>query len=141
MKFAHYDPLNMQLLGWYDDEIHQNIPTPSIGVTSEIYENSINNNLNKVSLTGFFSKEDFRTLDVKISDARKRRDDHLKQLDVIVSNPLRWADLSDDEKNQCILYRKKLLEIPQQPNFPENIDWGNPPSFTGIKYRNNQVDD
>ena len=47
MKKAHIDE-NNKLLGWYDTEIHAVIPEPNIDVTDEQWQNSINNNHNKV---------------------------------------------------------------------------------------------
>ena len=35
MKYAYYDK-NGKLLGWYDDEIHNNIPKPNIQVNNEV---------------------------------------------------------------------------------------------------------
>ena len=64
MKYAHYDKTNGKLLGWYDDEIHNNIPKPNIQVSDEVWEEAINNNYNYVDVeTKTLSFKDFRTLE------------------------------------------------------------------------------
>lgn len=44
-----------------------------------------------------------------------------KYVDPYVSNPLRWADMSEQEQQNIIDYRLYLLNIPEQPEFP-NIE-------------------
>jgi len=64
MKYAHYDNTNGKLLGWYDSEIHEIIPTPNIEVTNEDWQTAIDNNYNFVdTTTGALSFKDFRTAD------------------------------------------------------------------------------
>lgn len=55
-----------------------------------------------------------------IEDARIKRDIYLSTyVDPIVTNPLRWSELTAEEQNQYKEYRKYLLDIPQQENFPD----------------------
>lgn len=60
MKYAHLEEKTNKILGWYDDEIHQNIPTPNIGITDETWQEAININANCYSRNKFITK-DFRT--------------------------------------------------------------------------------
>ena len=60
MKYAHINE-NNQLLGWYDSEIHQSIPTPNIQVTDEQWQEAINNNYNKINDNGSGELFEFRT--------------------------------------------------------------------------------
>ena len=60
MKYAHYDELNGQLLGWYDDTIHTTIPIPNIHFTEESWQLAIENNHNKINLDGSTERFDFR---------------------------------------------------------------------------------
>lgn len=77
MKYAHIKQ-NGQLLGWYDDEIHAEIPTPNIEVSDEAWSNAINNSHNKVNADGTTEVFDFRTdaekekqeLEAKITEAK-----------------------------------------------------------------------
>ena len=47
----------------------------------------------------------------------------LHHVDPIVSNPLRWGEMSEEEKQKVQSYRKLLLDIPQQEGFPYKINW------------------
>jgi len=54
---------------------------------------------------------------------RGERDERLKQLDAIVSNPLRWAGYTAEQQAAFAAYRQALLDVPQQAGFPSEIDW------------------
>ena len=49
------------------------------------------------------------------------------EVDPIVSNPLRWADMTTEEQNAWSQYRTDLLNVPQQAGFPENVTWPTKP--------------
>lgn len=70
MKKAHIDE-NNKLLGWYDTEIHTVIPEPNIDVTDEQWQNSINNNHNKVNADGSTESFDFRTEAEKLAEEQE----------------------------------------------------------------------
>ena len=57
------------------------------------------------------------------TQVRAQRDNLLVGVDVIVSNPLRWADLSADKQNEWTVYRQALLDVPQQSGFPSTVVW------------------
>ena len=60
---------------------------------------------------------------------RVQRDSKLtNEVDPVVSNPLRWADLSEQEQTEVSTYRTALLDVPQQSGFPHNISWPTKPS-------------
>ena len=63
-KKAHINSENI-LQGWYDSEIHTNIPTPNIEVTNEQWQNSINNNCNKINNDGSSEFVDTETVEQK----------------------------------------------------------------------------
>ena len=52
----------------------------------------------------------------------------VSEVDPIVSNPLRWADLSSQEQSDVSAYRLALLDVPQQSGFPSTISWPAKPS-------------
>lgn len=58
--------------------------------------------------------------------ARIRRNNLLKK-HVDYYNPLRWADLSPEQQSLVSDYRRALLDITDQPGFPLNIQWPQPP--------------
>jgi len=57
------------------------------------------------------------------AQVRAQRDRLLSAMDVVVSNPLRWADLSSDKQNEWSTYRQDLLDVPQQSGFPSTVTW------------------
>jgi len=62
------------------------------------------------------------------SDIRGRRNKILStEVDPIVSNPLRWADLTTAEQNAWAQYRTDLLNITDQAGFPHNVTWPTEP--------------
>ena len=59
---------------------------------------------------------------------RGRRDMHLvNEVDPLVSNPLRWADLTTEQQNAWSQYRTDLLNITDQDGFPHNVTWPTKP--------------
>ena len=43
-------------------------------------------------------------------------------VDPLVSNPLRWSDLTSEKQDEWSQYRTNLLNIPQQDSFP-TVTW------------------
>ena len=56
-----------------------------------------------------------------------RNDLMILEIDPIVSNPLRWGSLSDEQQLAFTVYRQNLLDIPQQEGFPHNVVWPTKP--------------
>ena len=126
MKHAHIDS-NGQILGWYDDEIHTSIPSPNVQVSEEVWQNAINSMHNTI-IDGVTSQVDHRSDEQKSSDARILRDLLLtSEVDPIVTNSLRWAELSSTEQQQWTDYRTALLDVPQQSGFPNEVNWPTKP--------------
>jgi hypothetical protein len=48
-------------------------------------------------------------------------------VDPLVSNPLRWSDLTSDKQAEWSQYRTDLLSVPQQAGFPNTINWPTEP--------------
>ena len=49
-------------------------------------------------------------------------------VDPLVSNSLRWADLTEAKQTEWSQYRTDLLNVPQQSGFPNTITWPTEPS-------------
>lgn len=60
--------------------------------------------------------------ELKEMEARAERNRLLAEFDVIVSNPFRFAEFSDEEKAELAAYRQALLDYPQQDGFPNETD-------------------
>ena len=77
---------------------------------------------NSVSVNQVWADEEMGVL------VRQIRDDILlSEVDPIVSNPLRWADMTIAEQNAWAQYRTDLLNVPQQSGFPHDITWPTKP--------------
>ena len=62
------------------------------------------------------------------AEVRSQRDMLLTtEVDPIVSNPLRWADMTTEEQNAWSAYRTALLDITDQAGFPHNVTWPTKP--------------
>ena len=57
------------------------------------------------------------------SQVRSERDLLLSVVDVVVSNPLRWASLAAGKQTEWTAYRQALLDVPQQSGFPGSVSW------------------
>jgi len=58
---------------------------------------------------------------------RNKRNQLLQAVDQLVLNPFRFAGYSEEYKQQLSVYRQQLLDITDQPGFPDTIDWPTPP--------------
>ncbi len=60
---------------------------------------------------------------------RVQRDQKLaEEVDPIVTNPLRWAELTDAKQAEWTQYRTDLLNMPGQAGFPNTVTWPNKPT-------------
>jgi hypothetical protein len=60
---------------------------------------------------------------------RMERDNILSTVvDPIVSNPLRWADMTSEKQAEWASYRTALLDITDQDGFPHDITWPTKPA-------------
>lgn len=58
------------------------------------------------------------------ASVRAERDRRLvADVDPIVSNPLRWSAMSEQEQADMSAFRMALLDVPQQAGFPNTISW------------------
>lgn len=126
MKYAHIDD-NGQILGWYEDEIHDVIPTPNVQVAEDVWQHAINSSHNTI-IDGVTSWVDHRTDAQKADSVRAMRDELLvREVDPLVTNPLRWGAMTSSEQQMWVNYRQALLDVPQQPGFPSSISWPSKP--------------
>lgn len=64
------------------------------------------------------NKEEYN--DARKDSVRSVRDSLLKEeVDPVVTNPLRWADLSEEEKTLYTNYRRYLLDYTKEENWWE----------------------
>lgn len=61
---------------------------------------------------------------IAASELRHSRDSILVSVvDPIVTNPLRWAELTPVKQQEWVGYRRSLLDITLQAGFPNNVTW------------------
>ena len=64
----------------------------------------------------------------RAAKVRSKRDNILTTVvDPLVSNNLRWADLTSDKQAEWSAYRTDLLNVPQQAGFPQTVTWPTEP--------------
>ena len=68
-------------------------------------------------------------LDAELSaNLRGQRDQKLaEEVDPLVTNPLRWAELTDTKQAEWTQYRTDLLNLPAQSGFPNTVTWPTKP--------------
>lgn len=49
------------------------------------------------------------------------------EVDPLVTNPLRWADLTAEKQAEWTQYRRDLLDITEQAGFPHDVTWPTKP--------------
>ena len=60
---------------------------------------------------------------------RAERDFKLvEEVDPLVMNGLRWAELTPEKQAEWTQYRTDLLNVPQQEGFPNSVTWPTTPS-------------
>ena len=60
---------------------------------------------------------------------RAERDQKLaEEVDPVVTNPLRWAELTDAKQAEWTQYRTDLLNLPAQAGFPNTVTWPTKPT-------------
>ena len=58
------------------------------------------------------------------ANVRAERDRRLvSEVDPIVSNPLRWDAMAEQDQADMSAYRMALLDVPQQAGFPNTVSW------------------
>ena len=62
------------------------------------------------------------------AQVRSERDNILVTVvDPLVTNSLRWGDLTSEERDEWAKFRRDLLNVPDQSGFPYNIVWPTKP--------------
>jgi hypothetical protein len=51
-----------------------------------------------------------------------------RYVDPLAGNALRWAALTEEQRQAWSAYRQALLDVPQQAGFPYNVTWPEVPN-------------
>jgi len=121
MKYAHLD--GEKVLGWYTKDVHgDNIPTPNVEVTGEVWQQALVDVANAY-VDGVFVKKDYSTNEEKAASVRIQRDQLLEKSDWTQSNDV---SLSNDAEWKT--YRQALRDITTQENFPTDVTFPTKPT-------------
>lgn len=72
-------------------------------------------------ISGSYYIGEEKIIEAKSEAMRKIRDSYLvKYVDSVVSNPLRWADMTSEDQQVYKDYRQYLLNVPQSKSFPNS---------------------
>jgi len=92
-------------------------------------DNTINNDSLRALFGSDFAAYTPPTDADKAAEIRLERQFRLEEeVDPIVSNPLRWADMDTSKQNEWSAYRTALLDITTQGTFPDSVTWPTEPS-------------
>ena len=124
MKYAHLEENTNKILGWYDSDIHSEIPTPNIEVTDEVWQEALSINANCYE-NGEFTVKDFRTLEEIEQEVqaqfRAERDKLLVEADIEI-NKLVDTELDSTEWR---VYRQALRDSTLTWVLPSKPEGGN----------------
>lgn len=69
-------------------------------------------------------------INAKLSENIRGNRDFLltSEVDPLVTNPLRWADLTETKQAEWTQYRADLLNLSGQDTFPSSVTWPTKPS-------------
>lgn len=92
-------------------------------------DNTIDNTALRTLIGNNYRVRTQEEIDTEASNlVRMERDVRLEtEVDPIVSNSLRWADLTTEQQNAWAQYRTDLLNITDQAGFPHNVTWPTKP--------------
>ena len=94
MKYAHYDKGTKKLLGYYDSEIHENIPEPNIEISDEDWAKALAIGANSVK-------------DGKMIYVSPKIDEKAKQLAQLEAD---ITECKDDIRHALIIGNASVLE-------------------------------
>lgn len=115
-------------------EFELEINHPEYGwITYALHSHDTDNTIDNSQLLALIG-DNFTQMSQEIKDEREaslqrhERDVILEtEVDPLVSNPLRWAELTTEQQNAWAQYRIDLLNVPQQSGFPHNITFPTKP--------------
>ena len=90
------------------------------GIMPNDTDTTIDNNALLALIGTDFTKMSQDDKDAREADfVRAERNSRLtNEVDPLITNPIRWAELSSDKQTAWTTYRTDLLNVPQQSGFP-----------------------
>ena len=88
MKYAHYNKETNEILGFYDDGIHENIPKPNLKITQEQWQEAINTNANYVGNNKLIYKQKEPSAEEKKQAELNELEAQIKEAEELIRNAL-----------------------------------------------------
>ena len=88
MKYAHYNKETNEILGFYDDDIHEIIPEPNIKITYEQWQEAINTNANYVGNNKLIYKQKELSAEDKKQNELNELETQIKETEELIRNAL-----------------------------------------------------
>ena len=111
MKYAHYDETTKRLLGYYDDEIHETIPTPNIKISDETWQKALSENANiadaKNQKLARIEVEQEKDEQAELEAQIKETEDDIRRA-ILIGNDAVLPELRNEYKE--LLAQKQALE-------------------------------
>lgn len=70
-----------------------------------------------------------KTAEELAASGRSQRNRLLSELDIALSNPIRYESYTSEQISALTLYRQELLDVPQQVGFPTSFSYPDKPIF------------
>ena len=111
MKYVHYDKKTNEILGYYDDEIHENIPTPNFEISSDAWRQALSENANiadiKNQKLARIEVEQEKDELAELNEAIKEVEDDIRRA-ILIGNDAVLPELREEYKE--LLAQKQALE-------------------------------
>ena len=113
MKYAHYDEKAQEILGYYDDEIHENIPEPNFQISDEGWRQAIDEGANfvdvkKKKLYRVEPEIDKKALQISELESEISETRELIRSAILIGNDSAIPELREEYKG--LLAQKQALE-------------------------------
>lgn len=119
-----------------DTEFDLEINHPEYGwIPYTLHSNDTDNTINNddlLTLIGTnFTRMSQEEKDAKLAVFERGKRDSLliSEVDPILSNDVRWSEMTTEQQNAWTQYRTDLLNVPQQAGFPNTTTWPTKPSW------------
>lgn len=121
MKYVRYDEKTNEILGYYDDEIHNTIPTPNFEISNDAWRQALSENANiadaknqkLVRVEVEQEKDERAELEAQI----KETEDYIRHA-ILIGNDSALPELREEYKE--LLAEKQALEKGENKDEKEN---------------------
>ena len=111
MKYVHFKKETNEILGYYDDEIHENIPTPNFEISNDAWRQALSENANiadaKSQKLARIEVEQEKDERAELEAQIKETEDYIRHA-ILIGNDSALPELREEYKE--LLAQKQALE-------------------------------